>query len=559
MHTTRRVVLVVAIVAAMLTGASRPDAAAVTPCSAGNVALTFDDGPRPGRTDAILDVLAREQAHATFFVVGRSVSYFPDLVARAAREGHQVANHTWNHPALSILSDAAVRDELVRTSDEIARRGGGSPTLMRPPYGAVNARVRAVAASLGLATVLWTVDPQDWRTGRSASTITSFTLSALHPGAIVLLHDGTANAAATVAALPAIIDGIRARGYCIGRLDAAGQVRPDVPTMRIGDRRVVEGPQGTSTVLTLPVRLSHPTSSQVSAAWRTTGGRATPGTDYVAASGRVTFPPGATTASIQVRILGDDLDEPRERFRVVLSDAVGATFARRIAIGTIVDDDRAPRVSVHDARVVESQQVVLVPVRLDAPSGRTVSAVVRTTAGTARKGIDFVGRQKTFVMRPGRTEQNLRVTIRDRLGENGNRWFRASIVQTSNLVVRRRDARVTIVDDLLPVASAPATVTAREGGRGYAGIAVSLSRKTLRPVEVVFATRDRTAVAGVQYVRTSGTLEFRPGVDLRRIRVPLLDDTVDLGSSTFDVLIGPPTNALPRRHVVTHVKVLDDD
>jgi hypothetical protein len=66
-------------------------------------------------------------------------------------------------------------------------------------------------------------------------------------------------------------------------------------------------------------------------------------------------------------------------------------------------------------------------------------------------------------------------------------------------------------------------------------------------------------VAGLQYVRTSGTLEFRPGVDLRRIRVPLLDDTVDLGSSTFDVVIGPPTNALPRRHVVTQVKIVDDD
>jgi peptidoglycan/xylan/chitin deacetylase (PgdA/CDA1 family) len=186
-------------------------AAPGAPCEAGYVRLTFDDGPSRRVTPAVLDTLEARSARATFFVVGQMADANPALVRRAAAEGYRIGNHTWDHPDLTKLPRARVESQLRRTSEEIVAATGVAPTEWRPPYGRTDAQVTSVAASLGLTTVLWTIDPRDWQ-NPPAETIRDRVLGRVRPGSIVLLHDGfTRN---TAAALPMILDGLTARGLC---------------------------------------------------------------------------------------------------------------------------------------------------------------------------------------------------------------------------------------------------------------------------------------------------------------------------------------------------------
>ncbi|PWW24264.1 peptidoglycan/xylan/chitin deacetylase (PgdA/CDA1 family) [Geodermatophilus normandii] len=173
------------------------------------IALTFDDGPGPYTAD-LLDELADAGVPATFFVLGGSVAAMPDLVRRAAREGHALGSHTWSHPHLPLLTAGQIADEVDRTT--AALRGAGVTTdLMRPPYGETDARVGEVVGGLGYAQVLWDVDTQDWL-NRDVATTTRRALEGAHPGGIVLMHDIHPT---TVEAVPGIIDALRARGYTL--------------------------------------------------------------------------------------------------------------------------------------------------------------------------------------------------------------------------------------------------------------------------------------------------------------------------------------------------------
>src|SRR5438876_8343278 len=104
------------------------------------IALTFDDGPSAKLTPRLLDLLAAHHIKATFFVIGENVSEHPEIVARAAREGHQIGNHSWSHPNFGKMSDDNVRSQLRRTDDSIKNATGKRPTLMRPPYGSITER-----------------------------------------------------------------------------------------------------------------------------------------------------------------------------------------------------------------------------------------------------------------------------------------------------------------------------------------------------------------------------------------------------------------------------------
>ncbi|PRX02246.1 UNVERIFIED_ORG: peptidoglycan/xylan/chitin deacetylase (PgdA/CDA1 family) [Actinomadura viridilutea] len=172
------------------------------------VALTFDDGPAPG-TAKLLNILARQNVKATFFLIGRNVATHPDLVRREVAEGHEVANHSWSHADLGRASVAKVEGELARTQHAIRKAAHVTPVLMRPPYGSTDARVAGIARRMKLAQVLWAVDPLDWR-DRDTRLVERRVLKAVRPGMIVLLHDihGT-----TVEAVSPIIERLRADGY----------------------------------------------------------------------------------------------------------------------------------------------------------------------------------------------------------------------------------------------------------------------------------------------------------------------------------------------------------
>ena len=187
------------------------------------VALTFDDGPSP-YTATLLDILDRRHAEATFFVTGQHALALPALVRRAFEEGYAIGDHTVSHPRLTRLPAARVRDQIGTAARDIARATGTTPDLMRPPFGARNTTVLAAA---GMPVILWNVSPRDWKV-HNAAVIERRVLAAARPGAIVLLHD---TYPATVAAVPSIVDGLRARGYTlvtIPRLFSGTRLRPDV-------------------------------------------------------------------------------------------------------------------------------------------------------------------------------------------------------------------------------------------------------------------------------------------------------------------------------------------
>ncbi|MFH1329882.1 MAG: polysaccharide deacetylase family protein [Actinomycetota bacterium] len=173
------------------------------------VALTFDDGPAYAYTRQILDILARYDVPATFFIIGRHAADQPDMLRRIVAEGHSVQNHTYGHYRLTRYSDATITEQFESTNRVIQAAGGASPHCMRPPFGAVDDRVRSVAAGLGLATIMWDVDPADW-SKPGAGAVASRVLRHADGGDIVVLHDIAGWS--TIGALPAIIEGLRARG-----------------------------------------------------------------------------------------------------------------------------------------------------------------------------------------------------------------------------------------------------------------------------------------------------------------------------------------------------------
>lgn len=174
------------------------------------VALTFDDGPHPELTPKLLDILRQQGVRATFYVVGRNVEAYPDIARRIVSEGHEIANHTWSHPALPSLSAARLRDEIEKTSAVIERTTGRRPTNMRPPYGAINERVRqTIYRDHGLDVIMWSVDPLDWKRP-GASVVTQRLVDGAKPGGILLAHDIHAG---TVEAMPQTIARLKAKGY----------------------------------------------------------------------------------------------------------------------------------------------------------------------------------------------------------------------------------------------------------------------------------------------------------------------------------------------------------
>jgi peptidoglycan-N-acetylglucosamine deacetylase len=184
---------------------------------AGRVGLSFDDGPDPMVTPAVLDLLDRHRARASFFLIGERVARHPEVAAEISRRGHRVENHTWSHPAFfCCLGPAAARRQLVATNEIITRTTGVRPSQFRPPAGLRQPWLEPVLAQLDLELVSWTrrgFDTADGRTERVQRRVTR----GLAAGEIVLLHDG--NAARTqngrpvvLEVLPRLLEALDARG-----------------------------------------------------------------------------------------------------------------------------------------------------------------------------------------------------------------------------------------------------------------------------------------------------------------------------------------------------------
>ena len=174
------------------------------------IAMTFDDGPSATLTPKLLDLLAAHHIKATFFVIGENVAEHREIVERAAREGHEIANHSWSHPNFGKMSDEGVRRQLTRTDDAIKNATGVRPTLLRPPYGSMTARQkRWIHDEFGYQIILWDVDPYDWKRP-GPSVVCNRILKETRPGSIVLSHDIHPG---TIEAMPSTFDQLQAKGF----------------------------------------------------------------------------------------------------------------------------------------------------------------------------------------------------------------------------------------------------------------------------------------------------------------------------------------------------------
>ena len=174
------------------------------------IAITFDDGPNPETTNKLLKMLAERNVKATFFVLGSRAVASPEILQAMVAAGHEVANHSWNHPQLNKIPVAAADKQIEDTNAVIQNATGVKPRYLRPPYGAMNATLqRHIEEKYGMTFIYWSVDPLDWKV-KDANAVYEQIMRQVRPGAIILAHDIHPT---TVAAMPRVLDALIAKGY----------------------------------------------------------------------------------------------------------------------------------------------------------------------------------------------------------------------------------------------------------------------------------------------------------------------------------------------------------
>ncbi len=180
------------------------------------VAFTFDDGPKPGLTEPLLDLLTSLRVPATFFVIGRHVMEYPDLTRQLDAAGMEIANHSYTHPNLTHISTEQVAREIMETQAAVETVTGKTPRYLRPPGGNWNGTVAGIVRQWGLTPCMWTVDVYGSEV-IGAQQVADAVLAQVRPGSVVLMHNGKLS---TLQALPTIIKELRARGYTFATVDA---------------------------------------------------------------------------------------------------------------------------------------------------------------------------------------------------------------------------------------------------------------------------------------------------------------------------------------------------
>ena len=181
------------------------------------LALTYDDGPNDPHTRHLLDVLAKHEVRATFFLIGRYVQQQPDIARGILAAGHTVGNHTFNHPLLIFKTAAEIRHELSECSRAIADVVGEPPRFFRPPFGGRRPAILRIAREMGLEPIMWNVPGNDWK-APSAEAIVANVAKQLRGGDVILLHDGShqnigVDRSQTVIATDRLIERYKSEGY----------------------------------------------------------------------------------------------------------------------------------------------------------------------------------------------------------------------------------------------------------------------------------------------------------------------------------------------------------
>lgn len=176
------------------------------------IALTFDDGPHPKKTDKILDILEKYGIKATFFVIGKNAELYPQPLIRASKEGHEIANHTYSHCKISRMSYLNLKKEIMKCESIIYSKCDVKSQLFRPPEGNLSSDVKKCTFELGYKSVLWTVDTLDWK-GTNYDKIVNNVIKNTSYGDIILMHDYTSYTNDGIYALEKFIPKLQEMGY----------------------------------------------------------------------------------------------------------------------------------------------------------------------------------------------------------------------------------------------------------------------------------------------------------------------------------------------------------
>jgi uncharacterized repeat protein (TIGR01451 family) len=303
----------------------------------------------------------------------------------------------------------------------------------------------------------------------------------------------------------------------------------DAPvTLSIGDASVTEGDSGTVDAI-FPVTLSNESGQEVRVNYATASGTATADADFVTASGTVIFPPGTTSQTITVQVKGDRLNEPAESFFVRLSSPLHATIADGEGEGQIQDDDPV-LIAVSDVRVTETDSgtaPATFTVTLSVPSVFPVTVQYATADGTALAPADYTAASGTLTFAPGTTSQTVAVPVVGELVKEPEEIFFVRLANPTNAMLGRPEGVCTIIDNDGVLVSVGDLVIKEGDTNVTAAFQIKLSKSFNQPITVQYTTQDGSALAGADYVGTSGSVTFPAGTTLQTVNVTVLPDTLD--------------------------------
>jgi hypothetical protein len=332
----------------------------------------------------------------------------------------------------------------------------------------------------------------------------------------------------------------------IGTPVGTGTITDDdaTPTLSINDVVLNEGNAGTSPA-TFTVTLSAASGQTVTADYTVTGQTASAGSDFVAATGTVTFAPGVTSQQIVVTVNGDTAAEADETFTVALGNVVNATAGDGSGQGTITNDDGVPSISIGDVSTAEGAGTMTFTVTLSETPAQTVTVNYATANGVATAPADFAAASGTLTFSGGATSQTVTVTIaQDALSEVAE-TFAVNLSTPVNATILDGQAVGTITDDDALPALTVADTSVLEGNSGTAALVftVSLSPASGQAVAVNYATANGTATAGSDYAAASGTLTFAAGETAKTVTVLVTGDAVVELNETLTIALTAPTAA----------------
>ncbi|NER20064.1 MAG: DUF4347 domain-containing protein [Symploca sp. SIO1C2] len=311
-----------------------------------------------------------------------------------------------------------------------------------------------------------------------------------------------------------------------------------LPNLSIDDVTVDEA-AGTAT---FTVSLDAASGQDVTVDFATVAGTAEDLNDFISTNSTLTIAAGATTATITVNIIDDTVDEALETFTVELSNATNATIADAQGMGTIIDNDAAPNLSINDVTFNEGAGTATFIVSLDAASGQDVTVDFITNDGTAINPDDYTGTNGTVTIAAGQTTGTITVDIADDAIDELDETFTVDLISATNATIADNQGIGTITDNDLPPNLSINDVTVDEAG-GIATFTVTLDAASGQDVTVDFATAIGTAVTPDDFTDTTGTVTIAAGQTSAIISVPIINDLLIEGDETFTVNLSNAVNA----------------